>query len=748
MILQRRFRTIVICASILCSTATATATATVAAESDLPRLAVPKDGKPLADLDYADSSAAARVWSSVYGSARAEVAPCGDRRVLKLPCKFVGNKLERGCWECAANLDLTPCRGVTIQVLCRDMSVVTGMTLYLQSGAGWYGLNFNPETAGTWCSVELDKSKAIPEGSPAGWGHITKLRFSAWRGAVEGDVDVYLGSLSMLGADAPIVLLDAGGAATGAVHTLGRLLQELELPYFAMAAGDLKPEHLRGRTLVIVPGGANLKEAAAATLKSYREAGGKLLVVGKAPPVLGSPAASAPALPWPGDSREQCRKLLDVMGEAAPSVWNLAVTACIERIGRIGDFTEADQVAKRVKELAEKVPDRKQLVMDQLGRAEGLRADAVRLQSAAKYREAMDAAAAAREAMTQAYCLAQTARPGEQRLFWCHSALGVEGRTWDESIRTLAENGFTGILPNMVWGGIAYYRSDVLPVWPELASRGDQLAECLAACKKYGVQCHVWKVNWYMSGRSPKEFLDRMKREGRTQVEFDGSGKDDWLCPSHPANQQLEIDAMVEVATKYDVDGIHFDYIRYPGPESCFCPGCRERFERHLGRPVANWPSDTRQNPEIRQRWLDWRRSNITAVVAGVAERMRADRPGVKISAAVFRILTTDRDSVGQDWKVWCDKHYLDFICPMDYTPNVSQFRSMVRSQMEWAGSVPCVPGIGLSVWPDRNDICRLIDQIDVTRELGTAGFTVFNYSRSEADVILPLLGKGMTRPK
>jgi len=71
----------------------------------------------------------------------------------------------------------------------------------------------------------------------------------------------------------------------------------------------------------------------------------------------------------------------------------------------------------------------------------------------------------------------------------------LRGKTWDESIRFLKENGFNVILPNMLWGGIAYYPSQVLPEYEELAQRGDQIEQCLAACRKYGVACHVWKVN-------------------------------------------------------------------------------------------------------------------------------------------------------------------------------------------------------------------------------------------------------------
>jgi uncharacterized lipoprotein YddW (UPF0748 family) len=298
----------------------------------------------------------------------------------------------------------------------------------------------------------------------------------------------------------------------------------------------------------------------------------------------------------------------------------------------------------------------------------------------------------------------------------------------------------------MLWGGVAYYESSVLPVAPEVKEKGDQIAKCVAACRRHGVECHVWKVNYNMAWNAPKDFLARMKAEGRTQVMFGGKAEDTWLCPSHPDNQKLEVAAMVEVATKFDVDGVHFDYIRYPGPEGCFCPGCRERFEKVLGAKVANWPADTRKDDTIRAEWLDFRREQITRVVSATAEQVRKAKPKVKISAAVFANWAVDRDGVGQDWRLWCGKGWLDFVCPMDYTPHFASFENLVKQQIEWAGKVPCYPGIGLGVWPPGDNTVKLIDFIGVTRKLGTRGFTIFEYTAPVARDILPLCGKGITR--
>jgi len=78
--------------------------------------------------------------------------------------------------------------------------------------------------------------------------------------------------------------------------------------------------------------------------------------------------------------------------------------------------------------------------------------------------------------MINAYCAAQKPRPGELRAVWCHSAFGVEGMTWEEAVKALADAGFTAVVPNSLWAGRAYYNSQLLPVDPSVATRGDQIA--------------------------------------------------------------------------------------------------------------------------------------------------------------------------------------------------------------------------------------------------------------------------------
>ncbi len=424
----------------------------------------------------------------------------------------------------------------------------------------------------------------------------------------------------------------------------------------------------------------------------------------------------------------------------APEVGALAVKIALDELpSAVGRNGWSDAVAE-IRRLA----PRSRAVCEDLAAAESARAEALRLYRQDRHVEALERVGEARRRLIRAAALAQPPTPLRFRGFWCHDAYGVRGRTWEEAARRLAENGFTAVLPNVCWGGAAYYPSEVLPVAQDVRERGDALAACVAAARRHGIEVHAWRVNWNL-GPAPAEFVARLRAEGRLQRGRDGAELR-WLCPSHPDNQRLEVEAMLEIATRYEVDGLHFDYIRYPDSDHCVCAGCRARFEAEIGRAVPKWPDDLRSD-EWRDEWNEWRRRQISRVVEEVHRRVRELRPTLKLSAAVFPEWERDRDHVAQDWKMWCERGWLDFVCPMDYTASAGRFERLVARQREWAGNVPLHPGIGASASSSRLGVMEVIEQVRIAERLGAAGFVVFNYGVVEYEELVPLLGLGILRP-
>jgi uncharacterized lipoprotein YddW (UPF0748 family) len=310
----------------------------------------------------------------------------------------------------------------------------------------------------------------------------------------------------------------------------------------------------------------------------------------------------------------------------------------------------------------------------------------------------------------------------------------------------LADCGFNAVISNLLWGGSAHYAGDVLPRSAKFEQYGDQVEQAIAAGEKYGIEVHAWQVCWRLNG-APKEFIEQLHKEGRTQVNNAGEPLD-WLCPSHPENVDLECETFCELVRKYPkLTGIHYDYIRYPGNESCYCEGCRQRFTEAAGCEIKRWPADVLSGGVYRGAFVQWRCDNITTLVARVHREAKAIRPDIKISAAVFPNYPSCREGIGQDWAHWINQGYLDFICPMDYTDNLTGFERLVMRQHDIIdGRIPLYPGIGatatgIAMTPD-----RVAAEIEITRRVGTPGFVIFNLDGRTINRIPPILKLGPTR--
>ena len=441
----------------------------------------------------------------------------------------------------------------------------------------------------------------------------------------------------------------------------------------------------------------------------------------------------------PGDEAHKDMLLQEMIGELWPGMWQDVCRTRAANLGRIAGLKNEAEVRRAIVANRDASGNRKAL--------DARMAEVDRLIDQAKTAmldktnpaRACDGLARAHEALVQAYAASVAPRTGEFRAVWCHNPTGVKGMTWDEAIKRLADSGFNAVIANMCWGDSAAYKSAVLSRAPDCER--DELAECLAAGKKYGVAVHVWRVDWNLFGRLDPKQEAALRAAGRLQS--DRAGKPvDWLCPSNPQNQKHELEAMLEIARNYDVAGLHFDYIRYPGPESCFCPGCRQRFEAMNGALVKRWPADVTAGP-LRKLYLQFRRDNITRLVAAVSEQARLARPGIKISAAVFPDWASARDNIGQDWKLWVEKGYLDFVCPMQYTDDAQQFEADTRQSLKLVeGKVPLIPGIGATLGLSSDGT---LQQVLAARRQGAPGFVLFNYDRALLDQ-LDLLRLGATR--
>ncbi len=365
-----------------------------------------------------------------------------------------------------------------------------------------------------------------------------------------------------------------------------------------------------------------------------------------------------------------------------------------------------------------------------------------------KYHASMTAARNSHKALAKAYHLSHLSDKTEGRGLWNHSGLGAYPGDWERSIKELAEAGINMILPNMAWAGVAHYNSNVLPHSDKFKQYGDQITQCVAAAHKHDMEVHIWKITWNLEG-APKEFVEKMQKEERTQVSDKGDTIN-WLCPSHPENVKLELNTIMEIVRNYDVDGIHLDYIRYPGSHACFCQECKKRFTLATRQVINDFPASVLpKSGEHGQAYIEWRAQQITRLVRLIHKSARQIKPDIKISTAVFGGYPSCVTSIGQDWIAWAKAGYVDFVCPMNYTEDSKYFTDLLENQLAlMPKDVAIYPGIGATASNSLLTSDAVIGQIHLARFLGASGWTIFDYSENISDTVLPAIQIGVGKQK
>lgn len=333
------------------------------------------------------------------------------------------------------------------------------------------------------------------------------------------------------------------------------------------------------------------------------------------------------------------------------------------------------------------------------------------------------------------------AAPEEFRAFWVDawgSELYTAGKISQLVADTRAAN-MNAIIPQVRRRGDTLYHSLVEPkvtsIDPAFDPLGDLIAKAHNTATGQRLEVHAWLVTYHIWTASstyptPPQPTHAMNLHpdwllqdysGRTLI--DGQYT---LDPGHPDVQRHTFDVCMDLLTRYDIDGLNFDYIRYSSLEEGYNPVSVARFNqrtKRTGKPAPNDPS-----------WMQFRREQITGLLRKVYLHALALKPHVRIScdtitwspapaSAAGWYSTAAWGSVLQDWRGWMEEGILDLNIPMNYfRQSVSSYALAYTNWSNFAKDhkfnrqVAIGPGIYL------NSIAGSIQQMRQTRQATAAG--------------------------
>jgi uncharacterized lipoprotein YddW (UPF0748 family) len=247
----------------------------------------------------------------------------------------------------------------------------------------------------------------------------------------------------------------------------------------------------------------------------------------------------------------------------------------------------------------------------------------------------------------------------------------------------------------------------------------DPLAFAVEECHKRGLECHAWFIT-YPVGKASDVKSKGDKTIVKLKPELCKLYNGEWyMDPGVPATSDYILSLVREVLKNYDVDGIHFDHIRYPENAENF--------------PDADTYAKYGKSKNLRE----WRQENINRMVGRIYDWVKRYKPWVQVStsplgkysplAQVPNAGLTGSD-VYQDPQEWLRRSKQDMVVPMMYYRD-NYFYPFVDNWVANRNGRFLVPGLGIyKLLPGDADwtLKEITAQIDYIRSSKASGITFF----------------------
>lgn len=191
-----------------------------------------------------------------------------------------------------------------------------------------------------------------------------------------------------------------------------------------------------------------------------------------------------------------------------------------------------------------------------------------------------------------------------------------------------------------------------------------------------------YRPDWYVQDLDGRSILDYSIEELETMA-VEGY----FIAPSNPWVRAYILKIIEEIINKYDFDGIHLDYVRYPNAQFTNNAQLRTKFMRkHYIDPMELRSSEELQSrlglwgcEDLKSQWDNFIGEDLTMFIKNLNERLKYKRQDIYLSVAVKPDYLTARNEYYQDWLNWLNSNLVDFVCLMAYTKNIEGILNKTR---------------------------------------------------------------------
>lgn len=337
---------------------------------------------------------------------------------------------------------------------------------------------------------------------------------------------------------------------------------------------------------------------------------------------------------------------------------------------------------------------------------------------------------------------------GEVRAMWLVRDTMTSPQKIRNAVLMAKKHGFNTLFVQVRGRGDAFYNSNFEPRSEELARQSldfDPLAVALTEGHRAGLEVHAWMntfLVWHKGRRPyssqhvvnqhPEWIVQDKYGRRRTTPAPDCEGA--FLDPSLPEVREYTKNVFLDVVSRYPVDGIHLDYVRFPHGGFSFSDAALQQFREFLLPQISAREASYADSKRAKNRlawyycfpaqWKAWRQMQVTETVRAISVAAHQVRPNIIVSAAVFPSYNVASVDKGQAWYSWLQQGLLDAACPMTYNRSTKMVGAQVRQAVANSYGRPIIAGVGAWQMPALSAIAKG----KAFRGLGAGGINFFSY--------------------
>jgi len=295
--------------------------------------------------------------------------------------------------------------------------------------------------------------------------------------------------------------------------------------------------------------------------------------------------------------------------------------------------------------------------------------------------------------------------------------------------------------------GHALYNSDIVPKHPKVATEFDPLEYAVTLGHALGIEVHAWMNSYILwSSKTPPEDSKHLYHTHKDWTEADRNLKMDsniklskpqspgwegiYLSPIHPDVNPYLISVYSEIIDKYDIDGLHLDYIRFQDKIYGWNRNGMSEFEKiyeYSPRDITRGIIKPELKDSIEIAWINFRQDAVTDLVRNIYSEIHKPGKHIKLSAAVKPNIVDAKYRWYQEWDKWIQEGIIDFVVPMNYFKEIGKFNNSVqvmKSNLSRDQLNKVI--IGISTY--NQDAQSAADKILLARLNGFLGVSIFSW--------------------